>query len=162
MKEVKVEEQMAVFEAKDKVGIEGEKFDGRTLKAKALEILSDPVRSEEAAVTFEEKFLQADSAKVKESKLGTLTHLARHAGLVLFPLRIEVLRIVFGAMKAAGYTSGITYISAARVRNSELNYVTDEATRTWLRGAERAMERGIGPARKAAVVYPEEIAARRP
>ena len=162
LKEVKVEEQTAVVETKDKVGIEGEKFDGRTLKAKALEILSDPVRSEEAAVTFEEKFLQADSAKVKESKLGTLTHLARHAGLVLFPLRIEVLRIVFGAMKAAGYTSGITYISAARVRNSELNYVTDEATRTWLRGAERAMERGIGPARKAAVVYPEEIAARRP
>ena len=63
-------------------------------------------------------------------------------------------------MDEAGYKSTEMFISAARVRNSELGYVVDEQLRVWLKGAERAVVRDKGPTRKASVVDPETIAGR--
>ena len=61
-------------------------------------------------------------------------------------------------MRTAGYRSTDSYLVAARERNAqhepELGFVVDEQLKVWIRGAELALLRGVGPAHKAVVFDP--------
>ena len=61
-------------------------------------------------------------------------------------------------MKLAGYKPADSYVSAARVRHIELKHPLTDDLRHFFRGAERAMQRGVGPVSRAPTIDPIEIA----
>ena len=71
----------------------------------ARSIVSDPVQAEAADVELEGGFYAESSKEPRDSLLRTYCALAKEAGMTPFPLRVSVVRKVFGALKKAGYRS---------------------------------------------------------
>ena len=71
----------------------------------ARSIVSDPVQAEAAAVELEGGFYAESPKEPRDSLLRTYCALAKEAGMTPFPLRVSVVRKVFGALKKAGYRS---------------------------------------------------------
>ena len=99
------------------------------------------------------------SRQVESSKIRTLSVLARAIGKDLIPLDPDTLEVIFGALRVAGYRGAVAYISTARVAHQRAGYEIGPSLRLFLRDAERAVTRGIGPPIRAAVLDPLELIA---
>ena len=128
------------------------------LRQRAIGILGSAPGRMKALAEFNNNVLKESSRKTKESKLETLQLFADAAHISLFPIDPEEFSVILGAMKLAGYKSADTYVSAARVKHIEMKHPMSDDLRHFLRGAERAMQRGVGPISRAPTINPVELA----
>ena len=75
-----------------------------------------------------------------------------------FPLSRESARVIFGALRAAGYHSVEFYLARARQGNLELGFEIDEALELFFRGVARGASRGLGAPSRAAAIFMATLA----
>ena len=90
--------------------------------------------------------------RTRAARIKTLRALIREAGVELAPVMVCSINTVAAALKAGGYRTGNAYLGLweSLHREAGFDWTADLAqARLW---AKRSMERGLGPARRAATV----------
>jgi hypothetical protein len=124
---------------------------------KVFEILRDPRVRHEAVQVLEEATLANTTKPVYCSRERTLRKFARHAGFdCMWPLTRPKLLVVFGAMKMAGYRAA-PYLEFARRTHKRKSYLWTQDLQVLCEDLRRAVNRGQGPATKAALFEVESI-----
>ena len=121
---------------------------GKDMQALVVEILGTSHGRDAAAKTLEDGMLASSTRATKEAKLNTLLKFAAAGGFELFPLTVEKLSPILGAMKMACYRSAVTYLSEARVRHVQLQHVVSDQLKLYFKDAARAIVGGRGPVRR--------------
>ena len=97
--------------------------------------------------------------KAMQAKTATLMTLISDAGVDVVPITVDSMNVIAAALKEGGYRTGTFYLGLWENMHREAGHAwtTDLAqAKQW---AKRSMERGMGPARRAATVVLEKVVA---
>ena len=109
--------------------------------------------------------LQADvyartTQRSRRSREQTLRRLAATGAVDIVPVTPDTLRTIAAALKAGGYRSGFAYLSLMRQLHGKAGHEWSSQLQLVAAECKRSLERGAGPARRAAVVNLEVVMAR--
>ena len=130
---------------------------GQDKRRAVIDMLSTVEGREAAAEALEEGMFASTTRASKEVKANTMLTFAAAAGIELYPLSVEKLSPILGAMKLAGYRSTNSYLSEVRLRHVQLLHPITDQLRAFFKDAVRSVVRGRGPVRRAPVVRLEVL-----
>jgi hypothetical protein len=125
--------------------------------AAVAQILACPRLRENARADFCEASLALTTRPVYESRDRTLDKFARLGGFEsMWPLQPEKIEVVFGAMRAAGYTA-LPYLEYARRAHKRRKHQWTQEMQVACEDARLAVKRGMGPTSKAGLFSLESL-----
>ena len=119
--------------------------------AGARSLATEPEALQAAVRDLRANYFGKNTAQVKRSKLALAEEIARKAGFTnIYHLSIECVATVAAVSKASSFRSANSYITELRLKHVELNFTVGPALGRTFKLVNDSLERGLGPATKAA------------
>lgn len=115
----------------------------------ALAIAGSSQAMEQAETAFEEAKYANGTTRVKSSLWKTWMNICAMKQLSPLPLMVETMEKVCAVLKSAGYRSGVAYLYEAKQRRIRQGFSWSDRLEVAVRDCKRALERYVGPPRKA-------------
>lgn len=115
----------------------------------ALAIAGNRQAMEQAEIAFEDAKYASDAARVKSSLWKTWVNICTMKQINALPLIAENMEKVCAVLKCAGYRSGVAYLYEAKQRHTRQGFSWCDRLEVAVRDCKRALERYVGPPRKA-------------
>ena len=125
--------------------------------ARARRALSTVTESDRAKKRLREDVFANSTRSTRAAQEATLQKIADTADFPLVPVTDRSLETIAAALKAAGYRSGAAYLSLLQQIHEGAGHEWKPQFRVRVKEYVRSLERGIGPARRAATVRLEVV-----